>query len=337
VTGALSVTLGQGALSTLMPMHAVLDGDGVIRSVGPTLRRLQPGITMEGQAFLSLFDLRRPSGVGSVQALADRAGERLTLALRQEGVPILRGIALPLESGGGLILNLSFGIGLIDAVRAYGLTDADFAATDLALELLYLVEAKTAVTRELRQLNLRLHGAKTVAETQALTDPLTGLRNRRGFDLALQAAAEGRGPYALMQLDLDRFKAVNDSFGHAAGDLVLRQTARILADETRDADTAARLGGDEFVLLLPGRADTATLKRIATRLIARIAEPFDCDGRRCQVAASIGAAIGPLPDGGAALEVLAAADRALYASKAAGRGCAHLWDWSAGNALRLAP
>lgn len=332
-----AVTLGPRALGLLMPMHLVLDAGGHIRGAGPTLAKLLPGKHPEGQPFFDLFEVRRPGRIDAMADLAARAGERLTLALRSGGAQGFRGVALPVEQGGGLILNLSFGIGVIDAVRTHGLTDADFAATDLALELLYLVEAKTAVTAELRELNLRLQGAKIAAEAQAVSDPLTALRNRRGLDAALCMAIDGGLPFALLHMDLDHFKAVNDTHGHAAGDHVLRRVARILAEETRAADTVARTGGDEFVLLLAGLTDVPALARIAGRLIRRVGEPVDYGGHALRVAASIGIALSlPRPDRDAD-RLLAEADRALYASKNAGRGCAHLLGPEAGGVPRLLP
>lgn len=330
-----AVTLGPRALGLLMPMHLVLEGDGRIRHAGPTLAKLLPGGAPAGRGFFELFEVRRPGRIDAMAELAARAGERLTLALRGGGAQGFRGVALPIEGAGGLILNLSFGIGVIEAVRAHGLTDADFAATDLALELLYLVEAKTAVTAELRQLNLRLQGAKIAAEAQAVSDPLTGLRNRRGLDAALRAAIVGGLPFALLHLDLDHFKAVNDTHGHAAGDHMLRRVARILAEETRTADTVSRTGGDEFVLLLPGSTDTVALARIAGRLIRRVAEPVDYGAATLHVAASIGIALSLPGPGRVAEGLLSDADRALYASKNAGRACAHLVGSDPGGLPRL--
>lgn len=144
---------------------------------------------------------------------------------------------------GGAFLNLSFGIGVAEAVRRHALTVEDFAATDLTVEMLYLVEAKTAVMDELRNLNRRLQGAKVAAEEQALTDQLTGLRNRRALDLQMKALIRLGASFGLMHIDLDFFKQVNDTLGHAAGDHVLREVARVLTQETRATDMAARVGG----------------------------------------------------------------------------------------------
>jgi diguanylate cyclase (GGDEF)-like protein len=324
---AMSVTLGLRALSGMMPMHLLLDPGGRIIATGDTLARILPGVC--GYGFFDVFALRRPAGVTDLAGLLARSGARLQLQPRLlpgGAQPIgcdLRGQAVPL-AGGGALVNLSFGIGVVDAVRAHGLTEADFAVTDLTVELMYLVEANASVTEALRQTNRRLHGAKAVAEAQALTDALTGLGNRRALQAALDRQVAMAMPFALIHLDLDRFKQINDSLGHAAGDQVLVAVARRLAGETRAQDTVARIGGDEFVLLLPGLAAAADLQRFAARLLARLDQPILLAGAELRVAGSLGMVISQDhaltgPDG-----LLHLADSALYAAKRAGRGQAVL-------------
>ncbi|MFP4275581.1 MAG: GGDEF domain-containing protein, partial [Paracoccaceae bacterium] len=155
-------------------MHARLDAEGTIRHAGPTLRKLCDGAPPEGARFLDLFELTRPRGIASMADLAASSGTRLNLRLRGGPRTRLKGVLARVPEGGAVV-NLSFGISILDAVRDYALTNADFAATDLAMEMLYLVEAKSAAMEASRMLNLRLRGAMIAAEEQAYTDTLTGL------------------------------------------------------------------------------------------------------------------------------------------------------------------
>ena len=311
--------LGAAALDALMPLHMTLDRDGRIVSAGPTLVTLLPGAALPGRNFFDLFDLRRPGGITTIADLRRRAGTKLVIGLHGQATQGFTGIAVPV-AGGGMVVNLSLGIAIIEAVRAYNLTDADFTATDLAMELLYLVEAKSAVTEELRALNLRLQGAKRAAETQAMTDTLTGLHNRRALDGVMTEAVERQLPFGLMHLDLDYFKAVNDTLGHAAGDHVLREVSRVLCEETRRNDTVARVGGDEFVIVFPGMTETANLSRIANRIVERLSQPFLHEGNLCRISASIGISVSTAYETLTVDQILGDADAATYASKHAGRG-----------------
>ena len=314
-------TISAPALARLMPMSVVVNPDGTIAAIGPTLAKVVTHPAPVGAPFDAVMAIRSPVGAVSVDDLMARVGERMHLTI---GNVTCRGVAMPLV-GGGALINLSFGIGVIEAVRQHSLTDADFAATDLAVELLFLVEVKTAVMEELRSLNLRLQGAKVAAEEQALTDALTGLRNRRALE-GVMAALIGEGAvFGLMHLDLDFFKQVNDTLGHAAGDHVLREVAAVLRAETRALDTVARVGGDEFVIVLPGLPDAARLAQIARRIIDRLMQPIEFEGQTCRISGSIGLTVSTLYDCPDADQMLADADLALYASKRAGRSQAQFY------------
>jgi diguanylate cyclase (GGDEF)-like protein len=320
----LTCTLSAEALARFMPMHLLLDREERVVSLGPTLAKVLGDGDLAGARFGDLFEVRSPGGADTVDGLLDLAGDRIRLVVKAGSRIGLRGLGMRVSAGEHVLLNLSFGIDLIAAVREFALTDTDFAATDLAMELLYLAEANAAVTRELRGLNLRLEGARLAAEEEALTDPLTGLRNRRAADLFLERLCQAGAPFGLLHLDLDYFKAVNDTLGHAAGDMVLAEVGHILRDQTRAEDCAARIGGDEFVVVVSGRTEPAVLTAIADRIIARISEPIDFEGAACRVSASVGIVravdmVNPDP-----ARILAAADRALYAAKHAGRSRAVL-------------
>ncbi|MDZ4093531.1 MAG: GGDEF domain-containing protein, partial [Paracoccaceae bacterium] len=167
---------------------------------------------------------------------------------------------------------------------------------------------------------LRLQGAKVAAEEQALSDMLTGLGNRRALDIAIRKIISTGVSFGLMHIDLDYFKAVNDTLGHAAGDHVLRVVARVLSEETRIGDTLARVGGDEFVVVLPDLSDRVEMGQIADRIIENLSQPTAFEGKICRVSASIGMTISTDYVTVTADQMLNDADQALYASKHAGRG-----------------
>lgn len=306
-------------LETLCPMFVLVDENGRIQRVGPTLQKLRPDQPMTGKDFLDVFELVRPRAVTTLSALLALAGAKLHLKFHDTPRTALKGLIAPLPRGKGAVINLSFGISILDAVRDYALTSADFSGTDLAIELLYLVEAKSAAMEASRSLNLRLQGAMLAAEEQAFTDMLTGLKNRRAMDVVLGHLISGNSPFALMHLDLDFFKSVNDQYGHAAGDFVLQQAARIMEEETRDDDTVARIGGDEFVIIFRGLSDEAVLSSIAVRLIDQLQTPMVFENHTCRVSASIGTALSTQFKPPKAAEILNAADLALYEAKRKGR------------------
>lgn len=314
---------GPDALARLMPLHLAVDGDGRIMNAGPTLEKLVSPPSVVGRSIGDVLALRRPAGPLTMPVLLQQTDLALPLVLAADPTVSFRALVVPTLDGGAF-LNLSFGIGVAEAVRRHALTVEDFAATDLTVEMLYLVEAKTAVMDELRNLNRRLQGAKVAAEEQALTDQLTGLRNRRALDLQMKALIRLGATFGLMHIDLDFFKQVNDTMGHAAGDHVLRQVARVLTQETRATDMAARVGGDEFVVVFPNLSDTAQLMRIANRIIASVTEPIPYDGRECRISASIGVTMSSFYDTPDADRMLSDADSALYDVKRDGRGKALL-------------
>jgi diguanylate cyclase (GGDEF)-like protein len=309
------------ALDSLLPMHVLIAPGGRIIRAGPTIRKLQPQAPLVGSPVLEAFEFLRPrADLRTMEELREIAGRKLHLRLRQAPQTTLKGVVVEAGPEEGLLLNLSFGISVVEAVGEFSLTINDFAATDLAVEMLYLVEAKSAVFEESRRLNARLQRARRQAEKQALTDSLTGLANRREMERVMRELSECGVPFGLMHLDLDHFKKVNDTLGHAAGDHVLQAVAAILRSETRREDLVARVGGDEFVLIFRHLTDRARLCAIAERIVRRLESPIEFQGRECRVSGSIGITTSgfyatPDPD-----RMLCDADRALYASKNAGRG-----------------
>ena len=311
-------------LDVLCPMHMLVSPTGHVLHAGPTLQKLRPDAPMAGQRLLELFELRRPRSVRSMDDLMASSRLKLHLRFRDGPATALKGVLMPLPedprgAAPAAVVNLSFGISILDAVRDYDLSAGDFAATDLTVEMLYLVEAKSAAMAASRKLNLQLQSAKVAAEEQAFTDTLTGLKNRRAMDHVLRRLIAGGRPFALMHVDLDFFKAVNDTMGHAAGDHVLAHVARIMIEQTRSGDTVARVGGDEFVILFDGLVDRKRLDAVAKRLIGEMERPIAIAGRVAQISASAGTVVSRDYDAPEAARMLADADLALYASKRCGR------------------
>ncbi|MBC7132363.1 MAG: GGDEF domain-containing protein [Roseovarius sp.] len=313
-------------LARLCPMFALVGPSGHVLAAGPTLARIVAPRPLVGSRFLELFEILRPGPVADMAGLAALDGARLRLRLREGGAHVLKGVVSRLPDDGaigppgGVVVNLAFGISVVEAVRDYALTGTDFAATDPTTEMLYLLEAKSVAMEESRRLNRRLEGARLAAQEQALTDPLTGLRNRRAFDRVLARFCDADAPFALLHLDLDHFKQINDTHGHAAGDQVLRMVARRMLSVVRVDDIVTRVGGDEFVLLLPGIEDGVTLQLVAERLLSAIMAPVSDGAQSYRISASIGGILRPACTAADAEALMAMADRALYVAKQAGRG-----------------
>lgn len=320
-----SIILGRADLSRLMPMHMIADGDARIVGAGATLERLRTPQQVVGASVFDLFHVRRPHGATTMLDLAARGGHRLDLEFRSPPHTLLKGHFVA-DWQGLFVFDLSFGILVKEAVATYGLTATDFAPTSLAVEMLYLVEANAAALSVSRDLIGRLNEAKASAEELARTDPLTGLGNRRGMEIAIADLAARAVPFSLLHVDLDYFKAVNDTFGHAAGDQVLTEVARILKRETRENDFIARLGGDEFVIVCRDMLDRQRLIALARRIIVALEAPIEVPGATCRVSVSIGISTSDLYERPDAPQMLRDADIALYMSKDAGRSRATLFE-----------
>ncbi len=173
---------------------------------------------------------------------------------------------------------------------------------------------------KLEKLSKSLAHAKAVAETESRTDPLTGVGNRRGLDLFMDNIAErssAGSEVALIHIDLDRFKEINDVYGHSAGDHVLRVVASVLRDAIRSEDFVARVGGDEFVIVFPSRKARDAAESTARRIISECKKAVIFEGNELRFGASIGIAVAERTDMGGLMD---SADVALYDAKASGRG-----------------
>lgn len=217
--------------------------------------------------------------------------------------------------------------------------EADYAvaAASAVMSVLVVIRLGIALRAAAASLLAR-EEMRRALEHQASHDALTGLANRAAstehLARALAAARDGRAHVALLFVDLDGFKSVNDTHGHRAGDDVLREVAQRLTAAVRDGDVAGRLGGDEFVVVLTDVQDVDDVLAVAQRVVDGVSAPIVADGHVVSVGASVGAALSATgleaPSEPAAL--LHEADTAVYRAKARGRGRVELYD----QALRAA-
>jgi diguanylate cyclase (GGDEF)-like protein len=184
---------------------------------------------------------------------------------------------------------------------------------------------RTDVT-ELKRQKRELAEKALALEVAATTDPLTQLNNRRGLEEFVQgtnALRDGAERVAVLHIDLDRFKPINDVFGHDAGDFLLKHVATILRRAVRASDAVARVGGDEFVVVLDAPTDEAAAERVAHRVISACARVVTWDGKNLHFGASVGIALGEAQQFS---QLLTDADIALFEAKRAGRGRLHMFD-----------
>ncbi|MCF1482357.1 diguanylate cyclase [Allorhizobium ampelinum] len=216
-------------------------------------------------------------------------------------------------------------------VRSVGQVHVDRNGRKKLIGISFDVTADVLLTEELRTAkaeaearNIELELTKNRIEFNALHDPLTGLANRRKLDIALDSLTRqsqaNRSRFTILHLDLDRFKEINDTLGHAAGDAMLVNAARVLSRHMNSGDLVARIGGDEFVVLLHGPIDAKAAAELAERIIQDINIPVDFEGFICRCGVSIGIAEakGLRTD---ARKILINADLALYEAKRQGRNC----------------
>ena len=212
----------------------------------------------------------------------------------------------------------------VTATLARGIADIKQVEVALTRSRVALAEAETAL--------LTAQEDERHATMRALHDPATGLPNRVLFDDRVTqgiSLAERHGwSLAVMFLDLDRFKSINDDHGHAAGDLVLREVAHRLSQHARDEDTVCRSGGDEFLYLLVNPKGRADVERKAIAVLGELAQAIEVGGRGLVIRASIGMALYP-DDGTTVDQLVRNADTAMYRAK--NGACGYVLFGSAGD------
>jgi two-component system cell cycle response regulator len=215
---------------------------------------------------------------------------------------------------------------VLTAQPAHKLRALRAGARDFISKPFELVDVTTRIHNmlEVRLLYKKLENSNKVLKQRTLHDSTTGLPNRDLFDdrltHAIALAKRHTWMLAVMFLDLDRFKCINDSHGHAVGDGVLKEVAKRLLQHTRDEDTVCRNGGDEFLYLLMNPQGSEDIERIAGALLKTIGQPIDMGGLQLVVKASIGIAVYP-KNGTTGEQLIRNADTAMYRAKKTMIGC----------------
>ncbi|RUU67302.1 EAL domain-containing protein, partial [Mesorhizobium sp. M2C.T.Ca.TU.009.01.2.1] len=291
-----------------------LDGKPAILSVTPLVPSSDRIAQAPGTEYLHI----------SVEFISDAVVGKIAGKYLLEGarlVPLSEPVgpaAVPLVDARGVILGY---IGW-DQLRP-GLALVRKIAPALAIALLLAGGVLVFLLRRLRRASAALQTSQDQAQYLAFHDTLTGLPNRALFEDRLRRtllfASQDGTRVALLYLDLDRFKHINDTLGHPAGDELVRQTAARLRHTIREVDTVARLGGDEFAIILLDVPDAGSAKDIAERLLAKLRQPFRLIDDQVFVSASVGIALSSGSEADAD-DLLRKADIALYEAKKNGRG-----------------
>jgi len=287
-------------------------------------------VTASAVALLIKFGLRRLQGL---RARAAQLAAALVMGAAISGMHYVGMAAAGFPSGavcGGAAGLGGQGLGTLIVVGSLVLLSLTLFTSLIDARM----QARTAqLAQSLKLSNAQLQDANAELQRLAFCDPLTGVPNRALFDDRLRqalaradrhAGGPKAAPVGVLYIDLDGFKPINDSYGHAAGDVVLRQVAARLRTICRQADTLARLGGDEFVVLLEQVREREEIEVVARRIVQALARPYALTERSVLLASSIGIAV--YPDHGPAERLMACADAAMYAAKRAGGSRHALYD-----------
>lgn len=307
----------------LFPLHALVDDAGLVAKLGRTaLAVLGPDVL--GRAFCDVFRVVKPRGISGEDAFRQAVGRKLVLeALAADGRSIqFRAVTTPIATTDrSMLVDMSFGTNLNEAMERFALSGSDFKPNDFSIDLFYTFETQRALLEDSQKLADALNTAKEEAEHKAYIDSMTGIANRRALHERLNELLQKTGAddvYALFHIDLDKFKSVNDTFGHNAGDAILKHTAQVLSEHAGSRDLPVRIGGDEFAFLLSGDFDGTALCARGDALIRDISRPVRVGFNTCVVGASVGIVTFRAGDPLTSDRLLLNSDIALYESKLAG-------------------
>lgn len=256
-----------------------------------------------------------------------RLGHALELLEKNSYGVVITDLSLPDARGLDAVIRIQNVASDVPLIVMTGLSDESIAVQAVQAGAQdYLIKGgvdATGLLRSIRYARERKRSEQNLSQL-ARFDPLTGLANRSQFTERLQhtlsRARRTNEPFAVMFIDLDQFKPVNDKFGHAAGDQLLVEVSRRLEDTVREYDVVARLGGDEFAVVLDNLSDFPLATLIAQRMLEVIRRPYRLDLAEVCITSSIGIAFYP-DHGASAAELVRSADRAMYTAKRRGHSC----------------
>ncbi|MCG6882188.1 MAG: EAL domain-containing protein [Silicimonas sp.] len=313
----------------IVPFGVIVDAGGIVRSLGPSLRKIASPECGVGRPVFEAFSFRKPRLLKPDLVFQDVLGARITMDVHTseaDSTVSVFGMAFNITIDGlpHVALVMTPGVNARKLIEEKGLRTSDFSAGDGSPDLLPLLAMQEEMAADSKRAAARLKSAYDEAERIALHDTLTNLPNRRALMIALRDVTQ-KEPLSIVHVDLDRFKEMNDTYGHAAGDAALQHAASALRSVFGDETMCARLGGDEFVVLLRGAAQEAKLSKFGKAVVAAVSAPFKFRGEHLKIGASVGLAHTDSSDGLSADELLHRVDLALYEAKRSGRGCARLY------------
>ena len=343
----------QLAVYTVPNLVSALAGDGITATARQQLLLLASGggafrfklFDAEGRRVLLSDDLAQPGALpppSESDGIGHAARDTVKLGIRNKVLAGLVHTDVVREGGPGLpaaysstyvpMLRDGKTVGVMEVyVDETELADSigDVVTRILAAVFLVLLIMLAFAGRQFRRRMKLQRGEQARVRYMAEHDALSGALNRASFTVVLEKAARhcavGGPGISLLCIDLDRFKDVNDSMGHAAGDEVLRLATQRLKDAVREGDQVARLGGDEFAILLRGVASVEAVTPLAQRVVQALAQPYDVQDQRVRCGGSVGIAIHGV-DATDPEDLLGKADTALYRAKADGRGTLRFYD-----------